>query len=99
MTKKEMLREHNEFKHALEDYALDHDLVNAVFYTAIRFIDELLERSFSHPDTLKLYTEWLTNGSTIKLKSALNMIGYVDEDLIDFNAFSMLDNVSCIRHT
>lgn len=77
----------------LEKYVVKYDRCDATFHRARNILMDMSHRSFrDRLYMLKVY-KWLKSKSTVDLKDALYPLGYSNEDILQFNAFALLDTV------
>ena len=78
----------------LVDYAIKNDQVNRNYYKAQIWLSDISKKCYSDEKYRILVSEWITKGSTLKLKKVLKAVNYCDSDLIQFNAFCLMDAVN-----
>ena len=75
----------------MKNYVINNDEVNASYYRAKSFISELNEKSYRNIKLRNNYIKWMKFGSTLRLMDILKDTSYNDSDIIDSNAFFLLD--------
>ncbi len=82
------------FKVQLEKYAIENDCVNDQYYTALKLLSEMGQKAYSNDDYLQIAGKWFNGGTTLELKEALSYTSYEDDNIVHFNAMSLMDAVS-----
>jgi hypothetical protein len=86
---------YNIYRTSLDDYVIKNKEVNDIYYVAKKLLNQMNESAFLlKGDSLKLISKWFFGGSTLELKEALQFTNYDSDDIIDFNAMCLLDNIS-----
>jgi hypothetical protein len=83
-----------QFKVDLEKYAIENDCVNDQYYTALKLLSEISQRAYRSDDYLQIAGRWFNRGMTLELKEALSYTSYKDDNIVHFNAMSLMDAVS-----
>ena len=82
------------FKVSLGKYAIENDCVNEQYYTALKLLSEMGQKAYLNDDYLQIAGKWFNGGMTLELKEALSHTSYEDDNIIHFNAMSLMDAVS-----
>ena len=82
------------FKFDLGKYAIENDCLNEQYYTAFKLLSEMDQKAYLNDDYLKIAFRWFNGGTTLELKEALSHTSYEDDNIIHFNAMSLIDAVS-----
>ena len=82
------------FKVSLEKYAIENDCVNDQYYTALKLLSEMNQKAYLNDYYLQIAGKWFNGGMTIELKEALSHTSYENDNIIHFNAMSLMDAVS-----
>ena len=75
----------------MKNYVINNDEVNASYHRAKSFISELNQKSYRNIKLRNNYIKWMKFGSTLRLMDILKDTSYNDSDIIDSNAFFLLD--------
>lgn len=86
------------FEKALKNYAITHKENNAIYTTALKLLSEIDNHAFYNAEYLADVTKWFNHGSTLLLINLLEKTSYNSNNLIHFNAMTMLDTVTLINH-
>lgn len=82
------------FKKSVDNYAIDNNQLNDYYFVAKNWLDSISEKCSEFPEYKELVGVWLQKGGTLMLKDLLVEVNYKDSDLVQFNAFDLLDSVS-----
>ena len=87
----------NTFTNTLYSYVIKTDNVNNSYYLARVLLNEMSEKAFKDKLYLQIVCKWFNGGGTLDLMKALFFTTYDSNNLIHFNAMSLLDSVSLIK--
>ena len=82
------------FKIQLGKYSIENDCVNEQYYIALKFLSEMEQKAYVNDYYLQIAGKWFNGAMTLELKEALRHTSYEDDNIIHFNAMSLMDAVS-----
>lgn len=94
MTYKEIYPLIRNLHEKVNNYVIERDEINNVYYQAKMFIDRLDQKAYEDQVVLDQFGKWLKKGSTIRLKELVKLVGYDDNNLVHQNAFCLIDSAS-----
>jgi hypothetical protein len=99
MTYKEFYKLYHSYLAELGIYVMERKEVSSKYFVAISLLQDLFSKSYGNMMLRKETGEWIKLGGTLRLKKLLAHTRYNEDDLIHFNAFALLDQVSIEKTT
>lgn len=93
MDKFDFYRESNRFIELFKSYSYETKQDSKVFFTGLKWLVDLQDRAMSSKKYINSFSNYLSKPTTLQLKKILSEYCN-DNNLIHFNAFSLIDTVS-----
>jgi hypothetical protein len=94
MTMTEFYSEYSPFNYKLNKYCEVNNVSQDAKAQANIFLDEISIRAFKSHSFRRMVYNYVKNPSTIELKNILSKVGYENDLLLHFNAFTLIDTIS-----